>query len=216
MDKKDLHEIVGVVGDTRYLIGESSAPMQYYPLFAGDQNFGTLVVRSSHDVEQLALPVQKVIQSMDRDLPVDEVLTMDQLLGKNTLDQSFDAALITGFAVLSLLLAAAGLFGVLSYIVAQRAGEIGIRMALGAQRSQMLALMLVDGLGPALAGLLLGLAASAATTRFIKAMLYETRPIDPEVFAIVAALLIASAALACMVPAWSASRLDPMRVLRME
>ena len=208
--------IVGVVGDTRYSIGETPQPMQYFPLFAGDASGGTLIVRSTRDVEQLALPVQQVIQSMDRDLPVADVLTMDQLLGKSTLDQSFNATLITGFAVLSLLLAAAGLFGVLSYMVAQRAGEIGIRIALGAQREQVLRLMLADGLRPAVVGLLLGLAASAATTQFIKAMLYETQPLDPEAFAVVAVLLIASAALACIVPAWRASRLEPMRVLRME
>jgi predicted permease len=211
-----LSVIVGIVGDTRYSIGEAPQPMQYYSLFAGNENFGTLVVRSSHDVMQLALPVQQIIQGMDRDLPVSDVLTMNQLLGKSTLDQSFDAALITAFSVLSLLLAAAGLFGVLSYIVAQRSGEIGIRIALGAQREQVLRGMLADGLRPALIGLLLGVAASAATTQFIKSMLYETQPLDPGVFAAVAALLMASAALACMVPAWRASRLDPMRVLRME
>ena len=208
--------IVGIAQDTRYIIGETPLPMQYYPLYAGHQNNGTLVIRSSHDVEQLALPVQQIIQGMDHDLPVSDVLTMNQLLGKNTLDESFDAALVAGFAVLSLVLAAGGLFGVLSYIVAQRSGEIGIRIALGAKRKQVLGLMLADGLRPALAGLLLGLAASAVTTRFIKAMLYETQPLDPEVFAAVAALLLASAALACVVPAWRASRLDPMRVLRME
>lgn len=208
--------IVGIVGDTRYSIGETPQPMQYFPLLAGDINGGTLVVRSSRNVEQLALPVQQIIQGMDRDLPVADVLTMNQLLGKSTLDQSFNAALITGFAVLSLLLAAAGLFGVLSYMVAQRAGEIGIRIALGARREQVLRLMLTDGLRPALIGLLLGLAASTATAQFIKAMLYETQPLDPEAFASAAVLLIASAALACIVPAWRASRLEPMRVLRME
>ena len=208
--------IVGIVGDTRSEIGEAPEPMQYHPLFEGDENYGTLAIRSRQDVSQFALPVQQVIQSMDRDLPVSDVLTMNQLLGKSTLDQSFDATLITSLAVLSLLLAAAGLFGVLSYIVAQRSGEIGIRIALGAQREQVLRGMLADGLRPALVGLLLGLAASTATTQFIKSMLYETQPLDPEVFAAVAALLMGSAALACMVPAWRASRLDPMRVLRME
>jgi len=208
--------IVGIVGDTRSEIGEAPEPMQYHPLFEGDENSGTLAIRSRQDVSQLALPVQQVIQGLDRDLPVSDVLTMNQLLGKSTLDQSFDATLITSLAVLSLLLAAAGLFGVLSYIVAQRSGEIGIRIALGAQREQVLRATLADGLRPAIIGLLLGLAASAATTQFIKSMLYETQPLDPAVFAAVAALLLASAALACMVPAWRASRLDPMRVLRME
>lgn len=208
--------IVGIVGDTRSEIGEAPEPMQYHPLFEGDENYGTLAIRSRQDVSQLALPVQQVIHSLDRDLPVSDVLTMNQLLGKSTLDQSFDATLITSLAVLSLLLAAAGLFGVLSYVVAQRSGEIGIRIALGAQRDQVLRATLADGLRPALIGLLLGLGASAATTHFIKSMLYETQPLDPAVFAAVAALLLASAALACIVPAWRASRLDPMRVLRME
>ncbi len=211
-----LWTIVGVVGDTRFSIGEPSQPMQYYPLYSGQQSNGTLVVRSSRDVEQLALPVQHIIQGMDRDLPVSNVLTMDQLLGKSTLDQSFDATLITGFAVLSLLLAAAGLFGVLSYVVAQRSSEIGIRIALGAQRGQVLGLMLADGLRPAIFGLFLGLAASAAATRLIKSMLYETRPLDPLVFAAVAASLLAVAALACLVPACRASHLDPMQALRTE
>ena len=215
-DRKQPSVIVGVVGDTRFSIGEPPQPMQYYPLFAGETNNGTLVIRTGRDVEQLALPVQRIIQRMDHDLPVSDVLTMNQLLGKSTLDQSFDAALIGGFAVLSLLLAAAGLFGVLSYIVAQRSGEIGIRIALGAQREQVLGLMLGDGLRPALIGLLLGLAAGAAVMQSIKAMLYETQPLDPEIFVAVAVLLIASAALACVVPAWRASRLDPIRVLRME
>src|SRR5215471_10838276 len=214
--RTNLSVIVGVVGDTRYDIGAAPEAMQYYPLFAGTENFGTLVIRSRQDVEQLALPAQQIIQSMDRDLPVSDVMTMNQLLGKSTVDQSFDAALITGFAVLSLLLATAGLFGVLSYIVAQRSGELGIRIALGAQREQVLGLMLVDGLRPALIGLVLGLGVSAATTQFIKSMLYETQPLDPGAFAAVTALLIGSAALACLVPAWRASRLNPMRVLSME
>ncbi|HEV2325244.1 MAG TPA: ABC transporter permease [Terracidiphilus sp.] len=214
------YTIVGVVGDIRYNIGEPPEPMQYYPLGApspaGDRDYGTLVIRSSRNVEQLALPVQRILQGMDRDVPVSDVLTMDQLIGKSTMDQSFDATLITGFAVLSLLLAAAGLFGVLSYIAAQRSSEIGIRIALGAQRVQVLGLMLSDGMRPALIGLVLGLAASAATTHFIKAMLYGTQPLDPAVFAAAAAALLAVAALACVVPAWRASRLDPMQALRAE
>ena len=147
-DGNKVRMIVGIVGDTRYKIGEAPEPMQYHPLFEGDQNYGTLVIRSRRDVSQLALPVQQVIQDQDRDLPVSDVLTMNQLLGKSTLDQSFDATLITSLAVLSLLLAAAGLFGVLSYIVAQRSGEIGIRIALGAEREQVLTGMLDDGLRP--------------------------------------------------------------------
>jgi putative ABC transport system permease protein len=210
------YEIVGVVGDTRYSVAEDPKPMQYYPLSAGLWNNGTLVIRSAHDVEQMALPVQRVVQELDRDLPVSDVLTMDQLLGKSTLDASFDATLLTGFAALSLLLAGVGLFGVLSYIVAQRTSEIGIRMALGAQREQVLRMMLLDGLRPALFGLAFGLVISVGVARLIRSMLYGTQPLDPGVFGTVAATLLLVAALACMIPAWRASRLDPMKALRTE
>jgi putative ABC transport system permease protein len=101
-------------------------------------------------------------------------------------------------------------------MAAQRTGEIGIRLALGARREQVLGKMLSDGLRPALVGLLAGLAASVEAGRVLRSMLYETRPLDPVVFAGVAAMLLAVAALACVVPAWRASRVDPMRALRTE
>jgi predicted permease len=210
------YEIVGVVGDTRYQLGAEPKPIQYYPLLTGFYNNGTLVLRSSRDVTALALPVQRIIQEMDHDLPVSDVLTMDQLLGRSTLNESFNATLLTGFAVMSLLLAGAGLFGVLSYIVAQRTSEIGIRIALGAQREQVLRLMLMDGLRPALLGLGFGLAASAAVVQLIRSMLYETRPIDPSVFIVVTLTLLLVAGTACLLPAWRASRLDPIQALRNE
>lgn len=210
------YTIVGVVGDTRYSIGELPKEMKYYPLNEGRENYGTLVIRSRGDVEQLALPLQRVIQGMDHDLPVSYVLTMNQLLGKSTLDESFNTALLTGFAALSLILAAVGLFGVLSYMAAQRTGEIGIRLALGAPREHVLGKMLGDGLRPALIGLVLGLGASIEASRLMRDMLYETRPLDPMVFAAVSAMLMIVAALACIVPAWRASRVDPVQALRTE
>jgi putative ABC transport system permease protein len=209
-------EIAGVVGDTRYALNKVPEPIQYYPLFAGELNNGILVVRSSRDVEQLALPVQRAVQQMDRDLPVSDVLTMEQLVGKETMDASFNATLLLGFAVLSLVLAAAGIFGVLSYMVAQRTSEIGIRMALGAQRGQILSQTLLDGLRPALVGLVCGLAASVAVVRLIRSMLFATSPLDPAVFVLVSLGLIAVAIAACMAPAWRASRLEPMQALRSE
>jgi predicted permease len=208
--------IVGIVGDTRYAIGETPRPVQYYPLDAGVETVGTLVIRSSHDLEQFALPVQRIVSEMDRDLPVSDVLTMNQLLGESTLDQSFSTTLLVAFATLSLVLAAAGLFGVMSYITAQRTTEIGIRIALGAKREHVMRKMLLDGMRPAVFGLVVGLVASLEAGRLMRDLLYEIKPLDPTVFAAVAATLLAVAALACIVPAWRASRLDPLQALRTE
>jgi len=141
---------------------------------------------------------------------------MDQIIGKSTLDSSFDATLLLAFSVLSLVLAVVGLFGVLSYIVAQRTAEIGIRIALGAQRERVLSLVLLDGLRPAFLGLALGLVASMATAELIRSMLYGTEPLDPGVLLSVMAILLSVAAGACLIPAWRASRLDPMVALRAE
>jgi predicted permease len=208
--------IVGMVGDTRYAIGEAPRPVQYYPLDAGVETVGTLVIRSSHNLEQFALPVQRIVSEMDHDLPVSDVLTMNQLLGKSTLDQSFNTALLVAFATLSLVLAAVGLFGVMSYLAAQRTSEIGIRVALGAKREQVMRKMLLDGMRPAVFGLLVGLAASLATGQLLRDLLYEIKPLDPAVYAAVAAALLAVAAFACALPAWRASRLDPVQALRAE
>jgi ABC-type antimicrobial peptide transport system permease subunit len=153
---------------------------------------------------------------MDSDLPVSDVLTMNQLLVKHTFDQSFNATLLTAFATLSLLLAAVGLFGVMSYIAGQRTTEIGIRIALGAKREHVMRKMLMDGMRPAVLGLVVGLAASLAVRRLMRDLLYEIKPLDPMVFTAVAAVLLAVAAVACFVPARRASRLDPMQALRTE
>ena len=214
--------IVGIVGDTRYEIGETPKPVQYYPLDAGLETVGTLVIRSSHihdsnpDLGQFAVPVQRIVSEMDPDLPVSDVLTMNQLLGQSTLDQSFNTALLVAFAALSLVLAAVGLFGVMSYIAAQRTTEIGIRVALGAKREQVMRKMLLDGMRPAVFGLVVGLAASLEAGQLMRDLLYEIKPLDAAVYAAVAALLLAVAAFACIVPAWRASRLDPVQALRAE
>ena len=209
-------EIVGVVADTRESLADNPYPTIFYPLYSGSQQSGTLAVRTEQSPSSLALPVQQAIASIDPDLAVANVLTMDQILGQSTIDASFDATLLFAFAVISLVLAAVGLFGVLSYIVAQRTTEIGIRIALGAQREQVMRLMLRDGLRPAIFGLVLGLIASAGVARLIQSMLYRTPALDPVVYLLVSATLLSVATLACTVPAWRASRLDPMNALRME
>jgi predicted permease len=209
-------QVIGVVGDTRWYVTEPSHPTLYVPIYGNDYSVATIVVRSSHDVESLSTPIERLVGQMDPDLPVSDVVTISQAIGKSTVNNQFDSVLVLAFAVIALVLAATGLYGVLAYLVVQSTSEIGIRISLGAQRDRVLGLMLADGLRPALIGLLLGLVASAAATRFIKAMLYDTQPLDLEVFAAVAGLLIASAALACLVPSCRASRLDPMQALRTE
>jgi predicted permease len=213
-------EIVGVVGDTRYQISEPVQPMMYFPLYAivyGDvPNGGTLAVRSSRDVTSLAIPIQRIVQGLDPELAVADVLTMDQIIGRSTLDASFDATLLAAFAVFSLILAAIGLFGVLSYIVAQRTQEIGIRIALGAQKGNVLRLVIGQGMIPALVGLGLGISAGLGLTRFMSSLLYGVKPTDPLTFVAVSLLLTCVALLASYIPARRATKVDPVVALRYE
>jgi predicted permease len=210
------YEVVGVVGDTRWSISQPMHPTFYEPLYGTGQTGATMVIRSVQNVETLAVPVEKIIGQMDPDLPVGDAMTLRETIGKSTIDSQFDSILVLAFAVIALLLAAAGLYGVLAYLVTQRTSEIGLRIALGAQQGLVLRGMLLDGLRPALLGLVLGLGASAASVRLIRSMLYETQPLDPAVFVAVSAMLLVVAGLACLLPAWRASRLDPMQALRTE
>ncbi|HEX6495769.1 MAG TPA: ABC transporter permease [Acidobacteriaceae bacterium] len=215
-DGQRIHEIIGVVADTRELPAAEFYPTIYYPLLNGGERSIYLAVRTAGDPATMAEPVKRVIASIDSNLPVADVMTMDEVIGQATVDTSFEATLLAGFAVLSLVLAAVGLFGVLSFLVAQRTTEIGVRIALGARRGEVLRLMLFDGLRPAIIGLVLGLAGAAGATQLIRSLLVNTHPLDPLVYVVVSAVLLLVAALACLLPAWSASRLDPMQALRTE
>jgi predicted permease len=211
------YEIVGIVGDTLYQLGQPEKPTMYFPILSGTNDEGlTLAIRTVSDPLAISVPVQKVIAELDPQLPVSDVLTMQQILEQSLGNASLSASLMLAFAILSLILASVGLYGVLSYLTMQRTNEIGIRMALGAMREQVLRSMLADGMRPAIFGLMLGLAASAAVVRLMETMLYETQPRDPVVFAAVAGTLLFVALLACLAPAWRASRLDPMQALRTE
>jgi predicted permease len=207
------YEIVGVVGDTLYRVGKDSKATIYFPILEGVAG-GMLAVHTTSEPLQFSVTVQKQIASLDPELPVSDVRTLDQVIGESLVDASLSATLVLAFAILSLLLASVGLYGVLSYLTTQRTSELGIRMALGAQRDQLLQLMLIDGLRPALFGLGLGLLMSFAATRIFQSMLFGTKPLDPVVLSGVIATLLAVAVLACLAPAWRASRLDPMQALR--
>jgi ABC-type antimicrobial peptide transport system permease subunit len=174
------------------------------------------VARTSGDPLNYAVAIQKEIGALDPQLPVVDVLTIPQIIGESTLNQSFAASLVLIFAALSLVLAGVGLYGVLSYVVTQRVPEIGIRIALGAQRGQVLGMVLRDGMRPVVIGLLIGAAAGAGVGYVIRSQLYGTRPMDPAVFAAMVAMLLVVAAMASAAPAWRASSVNPIEALRAE
>lgn len=215
----ETYEIIGVVGNTRHLIDKPVRSMMWFPIFSGlpgKTRDTVLVVRSARNVLGLTEAIQKTLAGIDPDLPVSSILTLDQIIGKATSSSEYNAGLFLIFAAIALFLAGAGLYGVLSYMAEQRTVEIGLRIALGENRGQLLRRMMYDGLRPALAGLVIGSIASVVIARFIQSILYETQPLDISVFMVVSFVLIFVSSLACVVPAWQASRLDPMRALRME
>jgi putative ABC transport system permease protein len=207
---------VGVVGNTLWDLTEEDSTALYFPLASGGWSQASIAVKSDQDAASLAAPIEKLLAQMDPDLPVSNVLTMEQSIGKSTLDASFTSVLVLAFAIMALLLAAVGLYGVLAYLAAQRTAEIGIRLALGAQRVSVLRLMLLDGLRPAAAGLVLGLIAGAFAVRLLRTLLYGTSPLDWSVFAQVTVVLSLVSMLACALPAWRASRLNPVQALRLD
>jgi ABC-type antimicrobial peptide transport system permease subunit len=209
-----VYEIVGVVGDTRWMIWQPVRPTWYRPLWDGKSVWTALAIRGSSNVESLALPIQEIFSHMDTDLPISDVLTMRQNIGVATRQDQFNSILV--LAIIALVLAAVGLYGVLSYLVTQRSGELGIRIVLGAQRAEVMRLTLTDGLAPVVIGLLAGLAGGAAAVQFLREMLYGMSPFAWRVFSAVVVILAITAACACIIPAWRAIELDPAQALRAE
>jgi predicted permease len=217
-DDKPSYEIVGIVRKTRWMVSQPPMPSYYLPLFNGREGDASLAVRGKGnvDVESLAVPIQKIFGQIDPDLPVADVLTMRQNIGAATRQNQFNSILVLAFAIIALVLAAVGLYGMLSYLVTQRAAEFGIRIALGAQRMQVIRLTLSDGLAPVLIGLLAGLAGGAAVVRLIRSMLYGIGFFDWSVFSTVVLVIAVTAAMASIFPAWRTTRLDPAQSLRAE
>ena len=218
-EKPENFEIVAIVGDTLQNVGAPIKATAYFPIFSGipDRTTeATLVVHTSGGPLSLSIPVQKQIAAVDPTLAIHEVLTIPQIVGQAIASQRFSTTLVLAFAMLSLMLAAVGLYGVLSYLVSQRITEFGIRMALGAQRAELLRLVLIDGLRPVAIGSAVGSAGAIAAGMLIKSMLYGTRPVDPAVFAVMIGSLILTALFASMVPALRACWIEPTQALRME
>jgi predicted permease len=217
-DDNQSYEIVGIVGKTRWMVSQSPMPTYYLALLNGRDDDAVLAARgnSNVDVESLATPIQKIFGQLDPDLPVANVLTMRQNIGAATVQDQFNSILALVFAIIALVLAAVGLYGVLSYLVTQRTTEFGIRMALGAQRKEVMRLTLADGLPPVLIGLLAGLAGGAGVVRLIRSMLYGMSPFDWSVFAVVVVVITLTAAMASIFPAWRTAQLNPVQSLRAE
>ncbi|HEY8468498.1 MAG TPA: ABC transporter permease [Longimicrobiales bacterium] len=177
---------------------------------------GVLLVRGRGDAASLAPLVREAIREVDEDVSVREAMTLDSILAATLSGQRFNARLLTLFAIVALTLAAVGLFGLLSYIVQQRTREIGVRMALGARATDVRALVVRQGMKPAMIGLGVGLVLAAGAVRLLRGLLYGVQPWDPVTFAGAAAMLTATALAACYAPARHATRVDPMEALRGE
>jgi putative ABC transport system permease protein len=211
-------EIVGVVKDVKHRqsLSRDYEPEYYMPHAQMPINSMNLIVRATNDPRGLAGAIQHEVQSLDRDIPVYRIKTLEQYLGVAVAQPKFNALLLSLFAGLALLLTAIGLYGVMSYSVVQRGQEIGIRIALGAQTGDVLKMVLRQGLKLTALGLLIGLAAAYALTRYMQSLLFGVKATDPLTFAAIALLLIAVALLACWVPARRATEVDPLEALRTE
>ena len=211
------YEIVGVVGDIKHDgLDKESAPNVYFPDAQEPNGGGTLVIRTGADPMKLAPVIEQVIHGYDKDQAIADIQPLDVFLSKSVARPRFQSVLLASFAALALLLAAIGTFGVMSYSVAQRAHEIGIRVALGAQRDQVLRLVVGQGLVLALIGTAAGMAGAFVLTRYLRALLFNVSPTDASIFIAVPLVLCAVALGASYFPARKAAGVDPIAALRYE
>ncbi|MFL6333872.1 MAG: ABC transporter permease [Pyrinomonadaceae bacterium] len=210
-------EIVGVVRDTKFKgLSAESSPAFYVPARQFPLSSMVVMARVDGDPGAYAQPLRDAVWGLDRDQPINAVTTLETLVAEDVAQPRFNMLLMGLFGGLALLLAAVGVYGLLSYSVAQRTREIGVRIALGARERDIFRLALRQGVAPALAGILLGLAAACALTRLLSSLLYGTGANDLSTYAFVAVLLTAVALLACYLPARRATKVDPMVALRYE
>ena len=207
-------EIIGIVGDALIRLDDNPRPTMYFSMLEGLKTEFHAILRTPGDPAALAPAVREAIHALDPDVPAFEVRTMADLLDDSASRRHFTALLLGSFAALALLLAAVGLYGVMSYTVASRTNEIAIRVALGATRSGVRQLLLLDGLRPTLAGIAAGVLGAWAAGRLLGTLLFDVSPTDPATFLTAIAVLVSVGVIACLIPAHRASRLEPTAALR--
>jgi predicted permease len=212
-----MREIVGVVADVKHLsLSRDDTPEYYVPYTQCLFDPMTIVARTQGDPRSMLDAARNDLRALDKDLPVYSVRTMDDYLKASVSQPRFNTMLLGVFAGVALLLSAVGLYGVMAYTVGQRTHEFGIRMALGAERQDVLKMVLRRGLGLTLVGVAIGLVGAIALSRFLTGMLFGVHPHDPATLAGVSFVLVAVALLACYIPARRATKVDPMVALRYE
>jgi putative ABC transport system permease protein len=215
--KEEWETIVGVVADVKFDTLTSNNPTALYrPLLQGSIGVMSVVAHTTADPDVFAANLRKIVASVDPDTPVDDIRTMEQLISTSVAQPRFTMLLLTIFATVALILGAVGIYGVIAYTVSQRTQEIGVRMALGASKEDVLRLVVRQGATLALIGVTIGLAAALATTRVLKNMLYGVSATDAATFTAVPLILMAVALLASYIPARRATRVDPVSALRAE
>jgi putative ABC transport system permease protein len=209
--------VVGVVGHTKHEGLDAENRLQLYlPYPQQPRPFLTFAVRTAGDPEGYVNQVRRAVQSVDPDQPISWVRTMDDMISRSVGQRRLSMMLLSVFSGLALVLASMGIYGLMSYSVAQRARELGVRIALGAARGDVLRLVLRQGMSLALTGIVLGVAAAFALTRVIESQLYGVHATDPSTFVGVAVLLGLTALAANLIPALRATRVDPAVILREE
>ncbi len=207
--------VVGLVGDIHHdAIDTASVPHVYFSIYQLNSNTMGVEARSGSDPARLGEDIRREIQAVDPELPVFGIRTFASMVSDSMMPHRFSAQLMGSFAVLALLLAAVGIYGVLAYHVGQRTREIGVRMALGAKSSTVVRLVMMEGLRPVAFGMAIGLAGSLALSRLLAQLVFNVSTSDPMVFATVALFLAVVALLASYIPAWQATRIDPIEALR--
>jgi putative ABC transport system permease protein len=216
MERRVGLEIVGVVADTKQMVGEATNIQIYDCYLQRPWLSSAFVVRTDGDPSALSASAQKAVREVDASRAAAAVKTMEQLLSESVAQPRFYAQLLAAFACVALLLAAVGVYGVMSYTVTQRTHEIGIRIALGARGGDVVRMVVRQGMTLALCGVAAGLAAAFALTRVMSSLLYDVSATDALTFALVSLILTTAALLACLVPARRATKVDPMEALRYE